>query len=156
MVVLILPDKGLGDPDAVDALCDIGVQVALLVGLDLPGLALLLLDEHDHQCQHGQAAETDHRQPGVAEEHEYNNEEKIAQIRDGIHDTVAQKVAQAVHVVHHAHLYLAVGPVVIVGEGQLLQVVEDIRADGMDDVLAHRAHDFDLKAHGDTGIGGHA
>ena len=31
LVVLVLADKGLGDPDAIDALRDVGIQVALLV-----------------------------------------------------------------------------------------------------------------------------
>ena len=42
--------------------------------------------------------------------------------------------------------------VVVVGKGKLLQVVENIRADGVYDVLAYCAHGLDLEAHGYGGV----
>ena len=78
MAVLILPDEGLCHPDAVYAFCDISVEIALLVGLNLPCPALLALDEHDDQCQQWQSAEAEQGQSGVAYQHKYNNEEKVA------------------------------------------------------------------------------
>lgn len=41
--VFIFSYKGLGYPDAVNAFCDIGIQVGLLVALDLPGAVLFFL-----------------------------------------------------------------------------------------------------------------
>ena len=93
LIVFVFADKGLCHTDAVDALRNICVQVALFIGLNLPCLSLLFLDKHNHHRQQRQTAQTDQRQSGVAEKHKYNNEEKVAKVCYGIHDTIAQKVA---------------------------------------------------------------
>ena len=45
--IFTLAHKGLRDPDSVDALCDIGSEVGLLVALNLPRAPLALLDENN-------------------------------------------------------------------------------------------------------------
>ena len=93
LVVLILPDEGLGHPDAIDALGNIGVQVALFVGLDLPGPALFLLNKYNHGGKCRQAAEAYQCEPGITEQHEQEDEDQVAQVGDGVDDPVAEQVA---------------------------------------------------------------
>ena len=44
--ILLFPRKGLRDSDAVNALRNIGIQIRLLIALNLPGPALFLFDQH--------------------------------------------------------------------------------------------------------------
>ncbi len=93
IAVHFLAHEGLGYPDAVDAFRDVGVQVGLLVALDLPGPVLSLFDENHYGGEDRQAAEAQQRQPHVGQEHKGHDKEQVAQIGDGIDDTVGEQIA---------------------------------------------------------------
>ena len=82
--VFLLADEGLGYADAVDAFRDIGVQVGLLVALDLPGPVLSFLDDDGEEGEDGQAAHAHQGQLHVDGQHEEDDEDQAAQIRDGV------------------------------------------------------------------------
>ncbi len=150
--IFTLAHKGLRDPDSVDALCDIGSEVGLLVALNLPRTPLALLDENNDADEHRESAQADQGEPHMKQKHEYQYKNQVAHVRDGVDDTVGEQVAQAVYIVDYAHLYLAVGTVVIVRERKLLQMTEDISAELVHDGLADAAGDAYLETDTHTGV----
>ncbi len=150
--IFALAHKGLRDPDTVDALRDVGSEVRLLVALNLPCAPLAFLDKDNDADEHRESAQTDQGEPHMEQKHKDHNKNQVAHVCDGVDNAVGEQVAQTVYIVDHAHLYLAVRTVVIVGERQLLQMTEDIRAELVHDGLADAAGDAYLETDTHTGV----
>ena len=75
--VALFAGKGLRDANPVDAFGNVGVQIGLLVALDLPCAALLFLDQDHDQSQHGKTAQADERESDIDHEHEHQNEYQV-------------------------------------------------------------------------------
>ena len=88
--IFTLAHKGLRDPDSVDALCDIGSEVGLLVALNLPRAPLALLDENNDADEHRESAQADQGEPHMKQKHEYQDKNQVAHVRDGVDDTVGE------------------------------------------------------------------
>ena len=86
--VFFFPYKGLGYPDTVNALRNIGVQVGLLITLDLPCPVLLLLNQAGKDSQDGKTAHTHQSQLPINGKHEKDDEYQAAQVGYGIEETV--------------------------------------------------------------------
>ena len=147
--VFIFPYKGLGYPDAVNAFCDIGIQVGLLVALDLPGAVLFFLNKTGKNSQNREAAHTHQGQLNIDGKHEKDDEYKAAQVRYGIEKTIGKQVAQVIDIVYYPYLDFSMGFVIIVGERKLLQMAENIGPQLVDDGLANPVGDFDFGFQGD-------
>ena len=78
--IALLPGKRLGHADAGDPLCDIGVEVGLLIALDLPGCVLLAFQKHHIGQQNRQAAQTNQCQPRTHIEHKRNDKDQVAKL----------------------------------------------------------------------------
>ncbi len=91
--IFALSGKGLGNPDSIDTLCYISIEIGLLITLDLPGISLLRLNKNYHKYKYWQTAKTNYCQPYIYSQHKYKNKNQVAQISYGIDNTIAEKVA---------------------------------------------------------------
>ena len=138
--VYLLPVEQLADAHAVDGFGQVGVVVAVLVALVLPGLALPRLDQDDEGHEEGQAGHDDRGQGGVGGEHEHHDDDQGDDLQDHIDDAVGEDIRDGVDVVDDPHEDLAGRAAVVIAEGQFLQVGEEVTADIMDDPLADVGH----------------
>ena len=74
-------------------------------------------------------------------EHEDRNEYQVDQVEYKVDDTVGKHVRNVVDVLYNTNQNLSVGTVIVVREGQFLQLAEQIGTDLIDDTLTDLGHD---------------
>ena len=139
--VFLLPGKDLAQAYTVDTLGQVGVVVGVFVALHLPGLALPGLENPHDGNENGQSRNDDRGQRHIQAEHEHHDDRDVDDFQNAVDNTVGENVRHGVHIVDYPHQDLAGRPAVIVAEGQLLQVMEQVLADVVDNFLAHIGHD---------------
>ena len=138
--VLLLARKRLRDLHAVEAFVQVGVQVGALVRDVLPGAALRgLQDQHDDKEQRD-AGHDDQRELHVAQEHEDGDQDQVENLEDKVDDAVRERIGNGVDIIYDAREDLAVRAVIVELEGEPLQMLEQILADVVDDLLSHNGH----------------
>ena len=136
-VLGLLLSEGLRGLDAGDRLVDVGVQVALLVGELLVGLALEVLQHAHPDDEHREQDEAEQGEPPVDHEHDHQRDQEREHVGDHVDQAGGERVGQRVHVVDHADQDLAVRTRVEVAERQGLDVGEDVAAHVLEHQLAH-------------------
>ena len=145
--VFRLPVKGLGHLGALNGFLGKGVDVGVFVGNRLPGPALLGLNQKNKEGHYRQAGYGNPRQRRAHLEHKDDNKHHVDDLDDEVQDAVGQRIGHRVHIVDHPHQDFSVRAVVIIGEGQILQVVKEVLAQVIHNVLAHLGHN-----HGAQGV----
>ena len=140
--IFVLTGENLGDSGADNVLLKISVQVGVLVGNSLPGFSLFVFDPDHENCENRHAAENDEGQLHIHQEHENHDEKQVEGFQHDVDQSVGEHIRDGVYIVDHADQDFAVGAVIVILEGQLLKVLEQVFTDIINDILAHLYHDL--------------
>ncbi|MNN40521.1 hypothetical protein D3C81_1545980 [compost metagenome] len=154
-LIILLPGENLGDPDAADAFLQVGVHVGAFVGNRLPGPALAVFDQDHNRQEYGKPCQNQERKLHIDHEHKNGDKQQVHNFQHKVDDPVGQHIRYGVDVVDHADQDFALGPVIIILERQLLQMLEQIRTDIEDNILPHPGHNSGAVCrHNDAGYNG--
>ena len=131
----------LDDLLAHDGFDDEGVAVAVLGAVGAEELPHRRFDEQDAHGERDERRVDDGRQKRADAQHEHGADDDLEDADDGIEEIGREEVGELVDVFGDADGDLAGGAGVVVLEGELLQVREDLAAKIGDDAVPHRPHD---------------
>ena len=140
--VLVLAGENLGDACADDVLLQVGVEVRVFVGNPLPCAALPVFNPEQESRKERNTAHNHEGHLHIYNQHEDDNQNQVDHLQDDVDETVREHIRNGVYIVNDTNQNLAVRPVIVVLERQLLQMCEQIFADVVDDALGHADHQF--------------
>ena len=140
--IFVLTGENLGDPGSHDVFLQVGIQVGILVGNGLPGFSLPVLDPEHEDHENGDAAEHHKSHLYIYQKHEDHDKKQVEAFQQDVDETVGEHVRDRVYIVDYPDQDLSMGTVVVILEGQLLQVFEQVFPYVINDALAHIHHDL--------------
>ena len=140
--VFVLAGENLGDPGAYDVFLQVGIQVGIFVGNGLPGFSLTVLDPEHEDHENGDATEHHKSHLHIYQKHEDHDKKQVEAFQQDIDKTVGEHVRDRVYIVDYPDQDFSMRTVVVILEGQLLQVCEKIFSYVINDALAHIHHDL--------------
>src|SRR5699024_1997849 len=117
-----------------------GVDVGVFIGNRLPGPSLFGFNQTDEERHYWQTGDGDSGQRNTDLEHEHNDKDDVDDFDDEIQNAVGKGIGHGVDIVNHPHQNCSVGTVVIIGKGQILQVIEKVFPQIVHNILAHLGH----------------
>lgn len=139
--VVLLAGEDLRHANPADALLQISVHVGAFVRHGLPCPALPGFDQQHDAEEHRQTGQGNQRQPDIHRKHKCGDKDQVDDLQNEVDDPVGQNVRYGVDVVDDPNQDFPLRSVVVIFKRQYLQMLEQIRADIEDDILADPGHD---------------